>query len=215
MQIVVGLRFRFIEVIRHLPPSRTGVAQWLCRCDCGKEIIALAPNLRRGDHKSCGCRSNQMKREAATIHGGRFLPEYRVWQSMLSRCRSRKRHNSRSYAGKGVSVCSRWARSFASFLVDVGPRPSPLHSLDRFPNGDGDYEPGNVRWATDEEQRANKGNRILVEVNGATVFLKQAAAILNITIPAAYGRYRTGTLKGARRDGRPSGYANRSESGHG
>lgn len=78
--------------------------------------------------------------------------EYRVWSSMLTRCCNPKFKDWHLYGGRGITVCEEWMRSFAAFFQHVGPRPSRQHSIDRFPNGDGNYEPGNVRWATASEQ---------------------------------------------------------------
>jgi hypothetical protein len=89
--------------------------------------------------------------------GGRRSKEYRTWLSMRLRCRQ-KGH----YVNHGVTVCERWQSSFAAFLFDVGRAPSPAHTLDRWPNPAGNYEPGNVRWATMLEQRHNRrpGSRV-------------------------------------------------------
>jgi hypothetical protein len=101
------------------------------------------------------------KRGGAIVHGealGRQRSkEYRTWLSMRLRCRQ-KRH----YIEHGVSVCERWRSSFAAFLADVGRAPSPEHTIDRWPNPAGNYEPGNVRWATMLEQRHNRrpGSRV-------------------------------------------------------
>ncbi len=76
---------------------------------------------------------------------------YKSWQNMRGRCNNANRPD---YAH--VSVCDRWG-SFEAFLEDMGPRPSEEHSIDRLDHA-GDYEPGNCRWATDEEQRRNKSN---------------------------------------------------------
>ena len=82
--------------------------------------------------------------------------EYAAWRNMLTRCFNRKATKFRYYGGRGITVCARWKDSFVAFLGDVGPSPSARHSIDRHPNNDGDYEPGNVRWATPREQQTNK-----------------------------------------------------------
>ncbi len=89
-------------------------------------------------------------------------PEYRIWISMRSRCSNAKNTMFHLYGGRGISVCAQWMRSFDCFIRDIGPRPSPAHSLDRFPNQNGNYEPCNVRWATAKEQSRNtRSNRML------------------------------------------------------
>lgn len=78
---------------------------------------------------------------------GGWSPEYRAWVGMHARCYNRNVKNYKKYGGRGIKVCERWD-DFAAFLADMGPRPSARHSIDRFPDNDGDYESDNCRWAT-------------------------------------------------------------------
>jgi hypothetical protein len=84
-------------------------------------------------------------------------PEYRAWDEMIKRCYNTNRRYYAAYGGRGITVCARWRHSYENFLADVGRRPSPQHSLDRKDNN-GHYEPGNVRWATKQEQAQNTRN---------------------------------------------------------
>jgi len=83
-----------------------------------------------------------------------FPEEYQAWRNMRERCFNSNHPRFHRYGGRGITIASRW-NDFNQFLSDVGPRPSPKHSLDRYPNNDGNYEPGNVRWATAKEQMRN------------------------------------------------------------
>lgn len=101
----------------------------------------------------------------AKTHGlSRKIPEYRAWINMKSRCFNPATPEFDRYGGRGITVCDKWANSFEAFFADVGARPSPKHSLDRWPDPDGDYEPNNVRWATQQQQCRNFAtfNKIIV-----------------------------------------------------
>lgn len=87
-------------------------------------------------------------------HGMSRTPTHRCWTGMMTRCSNPRVPEFKNYGGRGITVCDRW-RDFANFLADMGVRPSPTHSLDRFPNNDGNYEPCNCRWATRVEQSRN------------------------------------------------------------
>ncbi len=108
---------------------------------------------------------------------GNATPEYRTWVAMVSRCTDSNVKTFKDYGGRGIKVCVRWRRSFVAFLEDVGPRPSAKHSIDRYPNKNGDYKPSNVRWATAIEQQNNRRSTIYVKYKGkrvpiATVYRK-------------------------------------------
>lgn len=96
--------------------------------------------------------------------GRRNTPEYSAWMGMRRRCSYARGPMFRHYGGRGIKVCAQW-ESFETFLADLGPRPSGEHSIDRIDNG-GDYEPGNVRWATPSEQASNKRTNRMLQFEG-------------------------------------------------
>lgn len=146
MKISAGQRFKRLVVERREGTNTHGEAMWLCRCDCGKTTSASTHNLRRGSSKSCGCLRKP--------HGLADSSTWKTWKAMRQRCSNPRSREFVRYGARGIKVCERW-QSFANFLADMGERPSETHSLDRIDN-DGNYEPGNCRWATVKEQSENK-----------------------------------------------------------
>jgi hypothetical protein len=118
-----------------------------------------------------------------TTHGytkGRIIPkEFRAWQGMINRCTNKKIEDYKDYGAKGIVICDRWRHSFVAFLEDMGPSPSPTHSLDRYPNNKGNYEPGNVRWATKKEQSRNRSICKIFLYKGEMLHLEDLAKKLH------------------------------------
>lgn len=144
-----------------------------CRCRCGKEVDKLCREVIAGQVKSCGCRRAVMSRERAvkrnTTHGMSDSPTYRCWGSMIARCYIPSETSYYRYGAVGITVCDRWRNSFEAFLEDVGCRPSLNHSIDRYPNKAGNYEPGNCRWATRTQQCRNRQSNTLLTHDGKTL----------------------------------------------
>lgn len=138
-------------------PSGDFSFYWACKCDCGAVTNVSGRALGGGLTKSCGCLNSENRAKNRLTHGGSYTPEFRAWAGMIYRCYNATSNASfPDYGGRGIRVCDEWRDDFAAFLAHVGPRPSPKHSIDRYPNNDGNYEPGNVRWATREQQIANR-----------------------------------------------------------
>jgi len=123
-------------------------------------------------------------------------PEYAAWRGMINRCEVKGINDFHLYGGRGICVCPEWRKNFHAFLRDVGPKPTPRHTLDRFPDQNGNYEPGNVRWATWTEQQHNRRNNINAERNGETKNLKEWARILGLSYFTLHWRWKQGWRNG-------------------
>jgi len=124
--------------------------------------------------------------------GHNKLPERRAWLDMIRRCTNPKTVNYGDYGGRGIAVCPQWVKSFEKFLVDVGRRPSKKHSLDRYPNNDGNYEPGNVRWATSRQQLLNRRNNRILEVDGQSKTITEWAESSGLSPMTIHQRIKVG-----------------------
>lgn len=155
---------------------------WLFRCECGGTVEALGSNVSRGITSSCGC----LRIKNNWKHGKSYTPTHTVWLSMRQRCSNARNPAYKNYGGRGIKVCERW-ETFANFLADMGEMP-PGMTLDRFPNNDGDYEPGNCRWATQKEQANNRRNTVRVRYRGRVFLLTHLADKYGIHPSALYSR---------------------------
>lgn len=177
---LVGKRFGRWIVLSFYLKDENRRYKWLCKCDCGEEKVVFGINLTRGLSQSCGCLNRENLLKALTKHGQAKAKnqssEYAAWCEMKQRCADATQKN---YGGRGIGVCDRWLDSFENFFADMGKKPSPLHSLDRYPDNDGNYELGNCRWATDQQQAGNTRRNHWIEYNGKRMILEDWAREFN------------------------------------
>ena len=181
-----GKKFGKLTVIRECESVKDKPLRWVCLCDCGATTTVITNKLVQGKIKSCGCWKSELCGNVHLTHGsarvGNQSLEYVSWRHMKERCLNPKNKRYADYGGRGIKICEQWLgkEGFANFLSDMGRKPSPEHTLDRFPNNDGNYEPSNCRWGTDEQQNRNRRSNIWIEYNGEKNILKDWAKILNI-----------------------------------
>ena len=181
---------RLVVVGGEPPVSPCADASVEVLCDCGTRKWTTLRKLRYG-LLSCGC----FQKEAAaangramwTTHGRTHTVEYKAWSSMKDRCFDEDNPSFDDYGGRGISVCAEWVNDFSAFFSEIGRRPGPDYSLDRIDNERG-YEPGNVRWATPQEQQGNKRNNVRLSAFGQTKLLVRWAEELGVSMQLLHYR---------------------------
>ena len=163
-----GQRFGRLVAMERADANRHGKVRWLCQCDCGQRAIVIGSVLGRGTTRSCGCLNLENARARADKyfpktgnfkHGLSRSGEYKIWAGMKCRCNTPSATHFENYGGRGVGLDDPLWVTFVPFYTDMGPRPSPKHSLDRIDNDKG-YSKSNCRWATTKEQRTNQRARL-------------------------------------------------------
>ena len=125
-------------------------------------------------------------------HGKRNSAEYNTWRSIKKRCYKLNNASYKDYGGRGITMCDRWFDSFENFFADIGPRPSPKHSIDRI-DVNGNYEPSNCRWATVLQQVTNKRRKPNTGVTG--IMLNEVSKKFRVYIMCKKQRFHVGCFK--------------------
>lgn len=149
-------RLTVLELIPAIGGSSRPCAR--ARCACGREAIVRRSCLVSGRTQSCGCRQRERAADAHRTHGQSIAnetPEYRAWTNAKTRTTNPRYKDWRYWGARGIRMAPEWLHDFPAFFAHIGPRPGPGYSIDRIDNN-GDYAPGNVRWATATEQKMNQ-----------------------------------------------------------
>lgn len=190
---LTGQRFGRLVAVSKLKSYGDRYWKWTCICDCGTTKVVDGRFLKEGKSKSCGCLA---KDGTSTIKHGHakknaHSTEYVIWGRMIHRCENPNAPLYKDYGGRGIGVCSAWRKSFEVFYRDMGPRPSTKHSIDRIDN-DGNYEPGNCRWATQKEQSRNTSRTINLTIGDRTQCLMDWSIETGIKYLTLLQRYHKG-----------------------
>ena len=168
--------------------SKSKKSLWLCRCDCGVEKVVLGANLKEGGTRSCGCLHRELVSQLNTNHGQTNTPEYNIWTQAKQRCTNPNDKRFHDYGGRGVKFLF---DNFEEFLAHIGPKPGKEYSLDRIDNS-GNYEHGNVRWATLKIQSRNKRSNRYLSYRNETLCLTDWAKKLGFSYETIKSRVRSG-----------------------
>lgn len=175
---LVGKRFgKLIVVSRFAENTKSGKAQWVCKCDCGNTTIVPTYRLTMGQTQSCGCKKFESHNKK---HGMKHTRIYSIWCGVKKRCNNPKCKNYNLYGGSGISICEEWNNDFMAFYewsMKNGYQDSL--TIDRIDSSKG-YSPDNCRWATRKEQNNNRRSNVRISYNGRTQTLKQWCEELNL-----------------------------------
>jgi len=165
---LTGQKFGKWTVLERAQNYKSGLARWLCRCDCGREKIVYSRHLRTEASQQC--------RHCGSIkHGLYKIKLYQVWADMISRCKNPNGKYYKHYGGRGIKVCPGWRNDFMIFRRwALGHGYKHYLTIDRIDN-DGDYEPSNCRFITMKKQNRNQSNNRLITINGVTKTLIEYA----------------------------------------
>lgn len=186
--VEVGYQYGLLTVLCIIARGNHGKpGTALCECECGNKTVARLCNLTSGGSKSCGCARKKDLLKWNTTHGKSKTATWKRWVGMRRRCLDVNGKDYPQYGGNGIKIADRWG-DYDAFLADVGECPSPKYSLDRFPNCKGNYEPGNVRWASSSEQARNKWLTVFLTHNGKRQPLATWAEELGVSYCALHSR---------------------------
>ena len=174
---LTGQKYGRLTVLERAEKTKGGKICWLCRCDCGNERIIESGNLVSGASKSCGCLNKERTIEVSTTHGMCHSKIYQTWCGIKARCYNPNNKYYKDYGGRGISIYPAWIDDFQAFYDYVSALEhygEDGYTLDRI-NNDGNYEPGNLRWATQKEQHRNTRKNVFVEYKGEQMTLTEAA----------------------------------------
>jgi hypothetical protein len=196
--LLAGQKFGRLTVLERAV-NKAGRACWRCHCDCGQESLVYSQALMNGKTQSCGCLNRELKSRKGPLaanyrHGGapagKPTHEYRVWVDAKRRCSGSHPNDRKNYSERGITMCVRWRDSFEAFLADMGPCPPGL-TLDRKDN-DGDYEPGNCRWADKITQANNTRQNRRFTFDGWTRTIAEWARAKGLPMRTLWARINSG-----------------------
>lgn len=181
-KVKIDMIFGRLKVIKLISVSESGHSMWECLCECGNTTIVDYGSLVNGHTLSCKCLAKELNIIRQFKHGEsneNTTKEYRAWRNIKERCYRKTSRTYEYYGARGIFMHEKWKNSYLSFLEDVGRAPSKNYSIDRI-DVNGNYEPGNVRWADSKTQNRNKRNNVYLSYNEETKTISEWAEITGI-----------------------------------
>jgi hypothetical protein len=185
-----GKKFNMLTVIKKVGKDKRKNILWLCKCDCGNDKTAITTNIKNGNILSCGC----IKKHNNKTHGKTETKLFKVFQNIKQRCYNQNNKKYKNYGERGIVICDDWLNDFTNFYnwaMDNGYQEDSGLTLDRI-DVNGNYEPGNCRWADMKTQQNNKTINLNVTINGKTQTAKQWEEEYNLTQGTVARRLRLG-----------------------
>lgn len=187
---LTGKKFGNLTVVKKVERKNRS-NQWLCKCDCGKEVVCYQYNLERGTSTSCGCLRSYYAKKTRSCHGESTGKFYKKWSSIKTRCYNKNTPCYKNYGGRGIKMCDEWLDfwNFREWAYKNGY--SEGLTLERT-DVNGNYEPSNCKWIPMEEQAINKRNNSFIEYGGKRQTISQWSKELGVGKEVLSYRYRAG-----------------------
>lgn len=191
---LTGQKFERLIVIKRVENNKFNQTQWLCKCDCGNNVIVTTNSLKSKNTKSCGCLKKEQDKIniAKKIHNMSNTRLYNIWKHMKNRCNCSTNKRHKFYYDKGIKVCQEWENDFINFYnwaMQNGYKEDL--TIDRIDNNKG-YSPENCRWANYIQQNNNQSNNIKIEYKNKQYTLKELSRQYNIKRCTLYDRLKRG-----------------------
>ena len=195
---MIGKKYGRLTILNLHHKDKNSRLFYLCRCDCGDEKIINGERIRKGKTKSCGCYNREITKSRSIKHNMRYTKIYNVWRNIKERCIS----NNKDYGGRGIKVCDEWLNNFKAFYewsikngyIEKIENGKNIISLDRI-DVNGNYEPSNCRWVTNDIQCNNKRNNLFVNYKDTKYTVSQLSKKFNIKYEKLRKAYHKGTIK--------------------
>lgn len=195
---LVGKKFGRLTVIEYIPLDKRikPSYMWLCKCECGNFKALSTNNLTSGKVLSCGCYNREYSSKRAlkmsTTHGLSDTRLYNIWCAMKQRCLLPSSHAYKDYGGRGITICDEWKNNFQTFFDwAIANGYEDNLSIDRIDNN-GDYEPINCRWVSNDIQSYNKRTTLKISIYGEMLTVKEICDKYGVSKSALFQRYYRG-----------------------